>query len=335
MSVSPAPIREPMLPGRGSGGAPRPAWRSRLTRLDTKVTPYLMIAPFFILFGAFGLFPLIFNIAVSFRSWRLDDPDAQGLFGKSWSGLDNYTALLHDDEMWGALKNTIGLFVLSTIPQILTALLLAGILNRKLRFQTLFRMGVLLPYVTPIAASTLVFGAVFTLDTGIVDSLLTQVGLPSVDWHAEVWSSWLAIITMVNWRWTGYWAIIFLAAMQAIPRDLYEAATVDGAKVWTQFWKITVPLIRPSILFAVIVSTIGGLQLFAEPLLFDEGKATDANGGSYHQFQTIGIYIYKTAWKSLNMGGAAAISVGLFLLIIVITSMNAWITNRVARGGRS
>ena len=327
MSVSPAPIREqPLLPGRGPVRAPRPAWRSRLTRLDVKVTPYLMIAPFFLLFGAFGLFPLLWNVKASFEFKKLDDPTLSG-----WAGFENYTNMLGDDEMWNALKNTFGLFVFSAVPQLIVALFLAAILNRKLRFQTFFRMGVLLPYVTPIVASTLVFGAVFATESGIVDSTFGS----TQDWRADIWSSWGGVITMVNWRWTGYWAIIFLAAMQSIPRDLYEAATVDGAKVWTQFWRITVPLLRPSILFAVIISTIGGLQLFTEPLLFDEGKAQDANGGSDHQFQTIAIYIYKVAWKRLDLGKAAAISVGLFVVIVVITSLNAWLTNRLSRGGRS
>jgi cellobiose transport system permease protein len=327
MSASPAPIREqPLLPGDGAIRPARPAWRSRLTRLDVTATPYLMIAPFFILFGAFGLFPLLYNVVVSFRTWKLDAPDKNG-----WAGLQNYSGLLGDDEMWNALKNTVGLFVLSSVPQLLAALILAAVLNRRLRFQTFFRMGVLLPYTTPIVASTLVFGAVFARETGIVDSLLGQ----PIDWRADIWSSWFGVVTMVNWRWTGYWAIIFLAAMQSVPRDLYEAATVDGAGVWTQFWRITVPLLRPAILFAVVISTIGGLQLFAEPLFFDEGKAPDANGGSDHQFQTIGIYIYKVAWKNLDLGSAAAISVGLFVLIVVLTALNAWVTSRLARGGRS
>ncbi|MDQ1287143.1 MAG: Cellobiose transport system permease protein [Actinomycetota bacterium] len=298
----------------------------RLSRFDVKFTPYLLIAPFFLLFGVFGLFPLLYNIVVSFRNWQLDEPESNG-----WTGFDNYRYMLEDTEMWNALYNTFGLFVISTVPQLILALVLAALLNQKLRFQTFFRMGVLLPYITPIAASTLVFGAVFAREIGLANSLLQQVGSTPVDFKADVWSSWLAIVTMVNWRWTGYWAIIFLAAMQSIPKDLYEAATVDGAGSIAQFRRITVPLLRPAILFAVVVSTIGGLQLFAEPLLFDD-KTQDANGGSAHQFQTIGLYIYKTAWKTLDLGQAAAMSVGLFLFIVLITSINAWFTNRI--GGR-
>lgn len=298
----------------------------RLSWLDIKITPYLLIAPFFLLFGFFGLFPLLYNIVVSFRNWQLDEPESGG-----WIGFDNYRYMLEDTEMWNALYNTMGLFLFSAIPQLFCALVLAALLNQKLRLQTFFRMGVLLPYITPIAASTLVFGAVFARDIGIVNSTLSQMSIDPVDFKADVWSSWLAVITMVNWRWTGYWAIIFLAAMQSIPKDLYEAATVDGAGPIAQFRRITIPLLRPAILFSVVVSTIGGLQLFTEPLLFDD-KTQDANGGSAHQFQTIGLYIYKTAWKTLDLGQAAAMSVGLFLFIVLLTSINAFLTNRI--GGR-
>lgn len=318
-------------PGRAGGPAPgapapRAAWRRRLSWLDVKVTPYLLISPFFILFGVFGLFPLIYNIIVSFRNWQLDEPEANG-----WNGLENYKYMLHDSEMWNALGNTLGLFVLSCVPQLLLALVLAALLNQKLKFQTFFRMGVLLPYITPIAASTLVFGAVFGREIGLINQLFTYFDVSNVDFKADVWSSWIAILTMVNWRWTGYWAVIFLAAMQSISKDLYEAATVDGAGYVTQFFRITLPLLRPAILFSVVVSTIGGLQLFAEPLLFDD-KVQDANGGSAHQFQTIGLYIYKTAWKTLDLGTAAAMSVGLFVFIVLVTSLNAFVTNRI--GGR-
>jgi cellobiose transport system permease protein len=322
----PAAQRQPAPEGQGSPRPGRAAWRSRLTRLDMTVTPYLLIAPFFVLFGAFGLFPLLYNLVVSFRTWRLDDPAADG-----WAGLENYRTMLGDAEFWRAMRNTVGLFVFSSGPQLLVALLLAAVLNRRLRFQTLLRMGVLLPYITPIAASTLVFGAVFAKETGLVNSGLTELGLGTVDFKADVWSSWLAVVTMIDWRWTGYWALIFLAAMQSVPRDLYEAATVDGAKVWTQFWRITVPLIRPSIVFAVVVSTIGGLQLFTEPLLFDD-TPQNASGGSAGQFQTIGMYVYKTAWKDFDLGSAAAMSTGLFVVIVVVSAINAWLTHRI--GGR-
>jgi cellobiose transport system permease protein len=134
---------------------------------------------------------------------------------------------------------------------------------------------------------------------------------------------------MINWRWTGYWAIIFLASMQSIPKDLYEAATVDGAGPWTQFWRLTVPLLRPMIIFSLVISTIGGLQLFTEPMLFGDNP-TDALGGGGN-FQTVAVYIYYQAQIQLNYGYAAALSWALFLVIIFVAAVNAVLANRIGR----
>lgn len=313
------------------GWVPRPTgersrWRSRLTRLDIKYTPYLLIAPFFVLFTVFGLFPLLYNAVVSFRTWKLDDPSLNG-----WAGFDNYQRLLHDVDFWQSLVNTIGIYVLATLPQLTAALIIAGLLNRKLRFRTSLRIGVLLPYITPLAASTLIFQSVFAHDTGIVNNILSTVGLSPVDWQGNRLASWSAIATMVNWRWMGYNALIYLAAMQSVPRDLYEAAALDGAGPWRQLWRITVPMIRPTLVFTVMLSTIGNLQLFTEPLLFND-NVSDARGGTDGQFSTVALLIYRTGWKDYNLGYAAAMAWTLFLLIVVIASVNAFVMHRT--GGR-
>src|SRR5471030_1198642 len=155
----------------------RARWRSRMTRFDMVVTPYLLIAPFFLLFAVFGLFPLLYNGVVSLRTWRLDDPSSDG-----WAGFANYTKLFHDEDFWHALVNTLGIFVLSTVPQLTLALIIASLLNRRLRFRTGLRVGVLLPYITPLAASTLIFQQLFGHDYGIINSILGGVGLGPVDW---------------------------------------------------------------------------------------------------------------------------------------------------------
>lgn len=198
--------------------------------------------------------------------------------------------------------------------------------------QTWFRMGVLLPYITPLAASTLIFGAVFAAtEAGIANYLLSFLGVDAIDWRAHRWSSWLALSMMVNWKWVGYNAIIYLAAMQVVNRDQYDAAAIDGAGPWRQFRSITIPLIKPAIIFTVVLNTIGQFQLFTEPLLFDS-KTSDATGGFDGQFQTIALLIYKTGWKDLDLGLAGAMSVLLFLLIIALSAANAFLTHRV--GGR-
>jgi cellobiose transport system permease protein len=137
---------------------------------------------------------------------------------------------------------------------------------------------------------------------------------------------------MVNWKWIGYNALLYLSAMQAIPRDVYEAAALDGAGPQRQLWRITVPMIQPVVMFTVILSTIGGLQLFTEPLLFDENPAL-ATGGSNGQYQTIAMLIYKVGWRDYNLGYAAAMSWALFLIILIVAAFNALLTRRLG-GGR-
>ncbi|MGK5519333.1 carbohydrate ABC transporter permease [Micromonospora sp. URMC 107] len=326
-------------PGRDSGAAAshrnRPyepgRWRTRLHRFDTRYAPYLLIAPFFLLFAVFGLFPIVFNGVVALRHWRLDDPTLTG-----WAGLENFRRLFTDDDFFNALSNTFGIFLLSTVPQLLLALIVASLLNRKLRAQTWFRVGVLLPYITPVTASTLIFSVVFARDTGIANWALSLLGVGEtepIDWRSAKWSSWIAIATMVNWKWIGYNALLYLAAMQSIPRDVYEAAAVDGAGPWRQLWRITVPMIRPVVIFTVVLSTIGGLQLFTEPMLFDANPALGL-GGDDGQWQTVAQLIYKVGWRDLNLGYAAAMSWALFLVILLVAAVNALLTNRLGGGKR-
>ncbi|CAM5432664.1 Cellobiose transport system permease protein OS=Streptomyces griseomycini OX=66895 GN=FHS37_005088 PE=3 SV=1 [Streptomyces griseomycini] len=133
--------------------------------------------------------------------------------------------------------------------------------------------------------------------------------------------------SIVIWRWTGYNALIYLAAMQAIPQDLYESAALDGASRWRQFIHVTLPSLRPTILFTVVVSTIGASQVFGEPLLFDANKG--ASGGSQHQFQTLGLYLREQGWVNQHLGRASAIAWAMFLILIVIGILNAVISRRL------
>ncbi|MFI7515058.1 carbohydrate ABC transporter permease [Micromonospora echinofusca] len=330
--ASPRPGQDAGAPVERRSRRPEPGgWRNRLYRFDVRYVPYLLIAPFFLLFAVFGLFPIVFNGVVALRHWRLDDPTLTG-----WAGLENFRRLFTDDDFFNALANTFGIFLLSTVPQLLLALIVASLLNRKLRAQTWFRVGVLLPYITPVTASTLIFSVVFARDTGIANWALSLLGIGEtapIDWRSAKWSSWVAIATMVNWKWIGYNALLYLAAMQSIPRDVYEAAAVDGAGPWRQLWRITVPMIRPVVIFTVVLSTIGGLQLFTEPMLFDANPALGL-GGDDGQWQTVAQLIYKVGWRDLNLGYAAAMSWALFLVILLVAAVNAIVTNRLGGGKR-
>ncbi|MDM4781387.1 MULTISPECIES: sugar ABC transporter permease [unclassified Micromonospora] len=295
---------------------PPPAARRRTLAdmLDRRTTPYLFIAPFFVLFGAFGLFPLLATFWMSLHDWHLINGDG------GWTGVQNYRTLLADGDFWNALFNTLSLFVISTVPQLLLALGLAAALNTTLRARTFWRAGVLVPNIVSVVAVALVFAQVFGKDAGIANWLLGFVGVDPINWQAEKWSAHLGISVIVIWRWTGYNALIYLAAMQAVPADLYESARLDGASAWSAFWHVTVPMIRPTILFTTVVSTIGGLQLFAEPLLFD-GQG-EPNGGSDRQFQTVTMYLYEKGFTLFDAGSASAVAWLLFLLIAVFALVN-------------
>jgi len=289
-----------------------------------KASPYLYIAPFFILFGLFGLFPLIYTAWVSLNKWSLIGGN------KGFIGFDNYVELFQDDKFWNAMFVTFGLFLVATVPQLLIALLIANLLNRKMRFRTALRMGILLPNITSVAAVGIVFGFIFADRYGLMNWLLSLVHIGPIDWRQHRWSSWLAISTMVDWRWIGYNSLIYLAAMQAIPRDLYESAAIDGASLSRQFWRITVPLIQPTILFTVIISTIGGMQLFTEPLLFGYGQL---NGGSLGEYQTISMYIYQRTFNlNFEYGYGAALSWTLFMIIMIFALINFLLVRRSVKG---
>ncbi|WP_033438125.1 carbohydrate ABC transporter permease [Saccharothrix sp. NRRL B-16314] len=325
---------------RGRGAEPRPprrddnddigsgkSWRYKLTRLDVKFSPYLYIAPFFVLFAVVGLFPLLYTAYISLFDWELGGDE------QPFVGIDNYTELLADSQFWNAMVNTLSIFAMSTLPQIVTAVLLAVLLNTALRGRTGWRMGVLLPYVASLVALTIIFGDLFGVQYGIINDLIEMVGLDRIDWQAERWWSHVAIASMVNWRWTGYNALIVLAAMQAIPRDIYEAAWVDGASKVRQFFSITLPMLRPTLIFVVVTSTIGGLQIFTEPLLFS--PSAGVNGGATNQYQTVVLYMYSSGFRSFDLGYASAMAWVLFVVIIAIAGINFMLTRKLASSGEA
>ncbi len=320
MTVSTAPV--PTSTDAAPLRAPRPPWRRRLSRAEVRFSPYLFVSPYFLLFAVFGLFPLVFTFWVSLHDWSL-------LGEHTWIGLDNYRELVGAEYFRNALVNTLGIFVLATAPQIMLALGLAALLDRQLRFRTFWRLGVLLPIVTSVAAVGIIFGLIFARDTGLANWLLSFGGIDQpINWRADKWSSWLAIATMIDWRWTGYNALILLAALQAVPRDLYEAAEVDGAGAWRQFWSITVPMLRPTLVFVVIIATIYGLQIFTEPLLFNDGAGAML-GGTTRQFQTLAMYLVENGFGNLELGYASAVAWVVFLVIALLSCVNLLLLRRI------
>lgn len=306
----------------------RLTWRQRLSRWDVRWSPYLYISPFFVLFALIGLFPLGYTAWISLHDWSL-------LGGKGeFVGLENYREVLDNPYFVKQTVNTLSIFLLSSGPQIVIAVVLAALLDTQLRGRTWWRMSILLPFVVSPVAVAIIFGSLFGDRYGLLNEVIGWVGFEPVQWHTDRFASHVAIATMVNWRWTGYNALIFLAAMQAVPRDLYESAELDGAGKVRQFLSVTLPMIRPTMIFVVITSTIGGLQIFAEPRLFDETSAR--NGGADRQFGTITMLVYDFGWQLRDLGRASATAWMLFLLICVFAVLNYLAIRRLGRlGGTS
>ncbi|MFD5375355.1 carbohydrate ABC transporter permease [Streptomyces griseoincarnatus] len=326
--IAASPVKGGAAPGRTPGShspdkeGRRRAKLSRRWQRDARWSPYAFVAPFFLLFAAFGLFPLIYTGWASLHQVELTAPTDM-----NWVGLKNYTRIFDDDFFWNAAQNTLTIGIISTVPQLMIAMGIAHILNYKLRASTFWRVAMLAPYATSIAAATLVFVLLFGRDYGMINWALGAVGIDPIGWQDDEWPGQIAVSTIIIWRWTGYNALIYLAAMQAIPQDLYESAALDGASRWRQFLHVTLPSLRPTILFTVVVSTIGASQVFGEPLLFDPNKG--ASGGAEHQFQTLGLYLYEQGWINQHLGRASAIAWTMFAILIVIGLINQLISRRL------
>jgi cellobiose transport system permease protein len=272
---------------------------------------YIAIAPFYILFAIFGVFPIIFSLYLSFQNW-------DGIGDMRFVGLAQYEFLISDPAFWKSLINTFQIWFISTIPMLAIALVLAFMLNQQIRGKSAYRLAFFVPNVTSIVAIAIIFGSIFANQFGLINAILEALpGLDTVQWLNTPWGIKVAIAAMVIWRWTGYNAIIYLAGLQAIPTELYEAARVDGAS-WVQvFFRITVPLLRPVILFTVITSTIGGLQLFTEPQVL-----LGNTGGVGNEGQTMVLYLYQQAFAFNQFGYGAAIGWALFVVMIIFSFVN-------------
>ncbi|MEW1963050.1 sugar ABC transporter permease [Microbacterium sp. NPDC077644] len=320
-SVIQNPVSEPVDPPR----APRASWRHRLSRFDQNASPYFYVSPFFLLFGLVGLFPLLYTVYVAVFEWDL--LKGQGEF----VGIGNFVEILGDSMFWNSILNTLSIFLLSAIPQLAVALLIAYLLDRGLRAPTFWRMSILIPFVVTPVAVAIIFSSVFNEADGLANNLLNLIGIADQEWKHNTFLSHIAIATMVNFRWTGYNALILLAAMQAVPRDLYESAAIDGAGPIRRFFSITIPTIRPTLIFVIITATIGGLQIFAEPRLFDVSTAGGI-GGSDRQFQTTVLFLWEMAFFRRDLGEASAVAILLFVLIVLIGVVNFLITRRISTG---
>ncbi|MBW7652308.1 carbohydrate ABC transporter permease [Anoxybacillus sp. ST4] len=287
----------------------------------TALAGYLFISPFFILFAIFGAFPMVFSFYLAFQKWN-------GFGDMTFVGFNNFSFIFTDPLFWKSIYNTIVIGLLGTGPQLIAALILAVALNSAIvKFKSVFRVAYFVPNVTSIVAVAIVFTVLFSeQEAGLVNATLRLFGISPVSWQTSEWGAKIAIATMIFWRWVGYNSIIFLAGLQSIPKDLYEAAEIDGAKKWQQFLFITVPMLKPIIVFVVFTATIGSLQIFAEPLIFGSGFREES--------MTIVLYLWREAFSNNAFGTASATAVSLFLLIIVFTTINFFASNRLDKSGK-
>ena len=282
-----------------------------------RAAPYAFISPFYLIFLAFGLLPIIFSLAVSLYDWR-------GIKPGNFVGAANYQLLLRDPAFAKALWNTVVIWAGSIPPMILLALVFAVLLNsQRVRFRGFFRTVYFLPVVTSLVITGLLFSFLFSPTFGLISSLLALLGVAPVNWLSDpAWMKPVLILALL-WRWTGNDMVIMLAGLQSIPGDLYEAARVDGASGPQTFWHITVPLMRPVIIFDAIISTIGTFNLFAEPfVLFGE------DGGIGQAGLVTGTLLYQNAFVYFKFGYGAALAWVIALIIFVLSMLQLKLGSR-------
>lgn len=291
------------------------------------IAPYVFISPFFVLFCVFGLFPLLFSMYLSFHRWE----PAAGLAAMNWVGLENYWYVITDDEWFHkSLYNTLWMSIVSGVPQHAVALPLAFFLHRAFGRWRNAVVGIyFLPFITSSVAISLVFSTLFSRDYGVINATITQLShlpvlswfLPdhNIDWGQPQYTKWM-ISFVVFWRYVGWNVVLYLSAIQTIPKDLFEAATMDGAKPAQQFRHVVLPLLRPMIFFAVTLTIIGNLQLFEEPFIL-----TGGTGGIDQAGKTAAMHMYATAFVDGDFGTASSIAWLLFMLIAGVT----WLNNRL------
>lgn len=266
--------------------------------------PYFFIAPAVILFLIFTAYPIIASLYLSFHQKE------DGAY--TFAGLSNYTRLLNDSIFWTALSNTFIIFILQVPLMLMLAIILASVLNSQLlKLKALFRVSFFLPAVTSLVAYSLLF-SIMMQNNGLFNELLGYIGIDGIPWLSDsVWAKF-SIVMAMTWRWVGYNMIIFLAGLQNIPEEMYEAAAIDGAGKIRQFFSITVPSLKPIILFAGILSTIGTLQLFDEPFNL-------TGGGPGNSTMTLGLYIYENGFEYFDFSYGSAVAYVVVVLVAILS----------------
>lgn len=295
-------FREPPPAAKPSSRTPRR--RRRTLPWRRRFAPYLFVLPFVLVFLAFSVYPLFFTLRLSFTDWH-------GSGAARWIGLDNYRYLLTSSGFWSSLGNSGVLWLLIVPAQMVLAVVVAVLLNAIKRLRGFYRVAFVVPFVTPLVAVAQIWIVLFDQNNGAVNAMLGAVGLPPVGWL--VTSGWAkpTLALLFLWKTTGFVVLIVLSGLQQIDRGLYEAASLDGAGRVRQLWTITVPLLRRSLMFSLVLQTLAVFQMFAEPYVATKG-------GPYNSTTTAGLYLYNHITRA-DLGTGAANS---FLLVIVVMAVS-------------
>jgi ABC-type sugar transport system permease subunit len=294
--------------------APRRAIPAGATRrrMRRHLVGWAFVLPWLLMFAVFMAFPIAATFLMSFTSFGL--ADLRDPLGAEWIGLQNYQDLIHDETFHKAVRNTLFFVVFGVPLNIALGLLIAMGVNRGVgRLATFFRLGYYLPVVTSIVAVSVVWRYMLNLDLGLLNHILSSLGLGDVNWLGDPTLAMGSIIALAIWRNVGGAMVIFLAGLQGIDRTLYEAAEVDGASTLAKFRDVTFPMLRPATLFITVTTTIGFLQVFAEPFVMTRGGPLDGT-------LTVSMYLYEQGFDFFNQGYASAVSYLLFLAVVVVAA---------------
>jgi len=288
-------------------GERQPSFLARLRKeyRSSDKAGYVMVLPYVLHFLIFVAYPLVFAFILVFCRWDIVTP-------MEFIGLRNIQRLMNDTTFWTAVTNTLKFLVLHIPLQIVLALLIAVVLNGPIKLRGFFRGAFFLPFVISGAVVTILWQQLYSTDAGVFNLVLTKLGLDPVPWLTDPAIAIYSIAVMATWKNIGFYIVLFLAGLQNVPRELYEAASIDGATRPQQFWKITLPLLRPITLLVVMLSTIGGFGLFIEPFVM-------TGGGPAESTLSVVLYLYKNAFQFLRMGYAATIGFALALMIFLVT----------------
>jgi len=263
-----------------------------------------MVLPYAISFLLFVAYPLIFSLILVFNKWNIVSP-------MKFIGLGNFQRLIHDVLFWKSLGNT-GIFLVIHIPlQIVVALVLAEVLNQKIIARGFFRGAFFLPVVISGVVVTILWQQLYQGETGVFNTILTKIGLHKVPWLTSTKLAMPSIAIMATWKNVGLYVVLLLAGLQGIPKSLYEVADIDGATPFQKFIHVTLPMINPTLIMVLILSTIGGFSLFIEPYIM-------TGGGPMSSTLSAVLYIYKQAFYFSHMGYAATMGFAVALVIFVV-----------------